>query len=847
MRKKALSFWATVVVAVLSASAQTFTATNADGVAINYSVLSATDHTVQVEPSAYSGRVVIPGTVTYNGDAYTVVSIDTAFRGTGITYLSLPASVASLKLMALLNCSRLDTLYLASTAPVEVPTYRNYHLPEFIFYSTNSQPIGTTVVVPCGSLQRYRDRYWESVPKLTSPCAVPLTVVSSADSIFRFDSIRYNLGGNPILHYSNRDYEVGDTARIKAERIVFRWNWGSYVPRFGWFIGWADGCHELNRTFIVTRADTLRCIVDTFHYAQLSASRISTPVYQFGTLSYDGRAGNNYRFSDLGNQSTIYATALWVGSHDSLSYSAPNYSDTVSVAADRFFYNGLSDYFPGPLRIADATTDLQTTLDFNRVWHLTREMIDYHLAHFRDPGYTPAPDILTWPGNGPEGYATQLAPYFDADSDGVYNPLKGDYPLIRGDECVFSIFNDAFGLHGESQGRTLGIEVHAMTYAFHEPTDTALWNSVFVHYDIYNRSAADHPNTYFGAWTDFDLGNAMDDYIGCDVARGFFYAYNGNEQDLPGEGCFMGVPPAQGCAILGGASLPADGKDNPAFTIDDFSGFTLSDPLGNMGINGLHFGDGIADNERMGMTSFVYYNNSVSGYNSEPSRSTDYYNYMCALWKNNQHIKYGGDGLGTGTTSLSARFMFPGDSDPWHWGTDGINPEVHPNDWTEATAGNIPGDRRGIAGSGCFTFQASSRQQFDLAYTTGFGNVDVQSSVDALVRNVESVRRQFARDTTDSGRPFVYAPLVEPLPPVDTTGINGVETTQLQVTPNPTSGIITITVASSFGTLQLLDMTGRTLMAVPIAEGVATLDLSPLPQGIYLLRIGNATQRIVKR
>lgn len=165
----------------------------------------------------------------------------------------------------------------------------------------------------------------------------------------------------------------------------------------------------------------------------------------------------------------------------------------------------------------------------------------------------------------------------------------------------------------------------------------------------------------------------------------------------------------------------------------------------------------------------------------------------------------------------------------------------------DPSAGNTPGDRRGIAASGGFTFQAGSLQQFDLAYTTGFGNINVQSSVNALTRNVESVRRQFARDTTDSDRPFLYAPIIEPLPPVDPTGINSVEATQMQVTPNPTSGIITVTSTSSFGTLQLLDMTGRSLMSLPLADGIATLDLSRLPQGVYLLRVGNAIQRIVKR
>lgn len=860
MMKKVLSFLMAMTLAVMTVSAQTFTVDNADGVTINYSVLSADDHTVRVESYSYSGRIIVPDTVMYNDVAWTVTSIGTAFSGTQVTHLGVPATVTALTSGALANCHNLDTVWLASVEPVAVPMTAGRYRVELVFFanSYNVVPtlcIGTKVVVPCGSLKSYRDNNWDNLPTLTSPCAVPIAVQTSVDSLYRFDSIVYLVGNQRRVHFSNRSYEVGDTARVMAERwkVLNEYGYGYVYPRFGYFMGWSNGATSLDFSFVVEHADTILCIADTFHYETLSASRISTPVFQFGTLSYDGNEAN-YRFPDLGNVSTVNATGLWVGSSDSLAYNRESYmleydsSVTAHTAVARFFADG-TDYFPGPLRLTDGGTDVQTVMDYNRVWKITREMVDYHVAHCAEAGYLPVEAIATWPGNGPDGYAAQLAPYFDADSDGVYNPLRGDYPVIRGDECVFSIFNDAFGEHNESHGQSLGIEVHAMTYAFHEPADTALWNTVFVHYDVFNRSAMNHPNTFFGAWSDFDLGYAYDDLMGCDVRRGMYFAYNGRNIDGPGTGCFEGVPPAQGCVILGGAALPADGQDNPAITIDNFpAGFTPGDTLGNMGINGMNFGDGITDNERIGMTSYMQYYNSNNSITGEPTKATDYYNFMHSYWKNWQHVKYGGDGLFT--TDYNASFMFPDDSDPWHWGTNGIVPEINPNDWNEITAGNAPGDRRGIAGSGPFTFTAGGHQQFDLAYVTGFGDEDSWSSVEAMKLNADNVRRQFVRDTTDSGRPFVYMPFVSPVNPgpgpgPQPEGIDDVKGSAMQVYPNPTTG--KLQVFADVQQVQLLDLMGRTLMTARPVGGVFTLDLTEMPQGIYILRAGGAAKRIVKK
>ena len=602
--------------------------------------------------------------------------------------------------------------------------------------------------------------------------------------------------------------------------------------------------------------------------AELHSGYITTTVYPLGYISYDGDEGH-YTIGN-GNASTIYANGLWLAN--------------AEHASVRQYGASGNDFQTGPLKVdGSASTDSAVVAAFNRVWFVSREMIDYHLAHYNDAGYEPAEAIATWPGNGPDGaYASILAPFVDLDADGIYNPLQGDYPLIKGDECVFSIFNDAC-THAESNGQGMGVEVHSMTYAFNNQQDMALWNTVFVHYDLFNRSADTYDGTYVGMWTDYDIGYCFDDRIGCDVRRGMYYGYNSFESDGQGAGRFPGVPPAQGCMLLGGPWQQPDGKDNsrvniayiesdmnpntttrqyleqfrlPDGSIDtvevnrhahDFYSldyrtwyFLPGDSTGNQCINGEGFGDGIVDNERIGMTNFLYYENSI-GVNGMPTTADHYYNYLRSFWKNGAHVKFSGKGT-YGT--VNASFMYPGDSDPWFWGTDGVVPEDNPYDWVD---GDAPGDRRGVASSGPFSFQPSgtrsngrgSWQEFDVAYITA-GADSIWEAVNALRMGCDQVRYQWSTDTTYGGNAFSYIPVTSQ------NGIESAENLRLDVWPNPTTGMLWVE-ADGNQPLQLLDIMGRTVMTAQTYGGGAVLDLAALPQGFYILRMGGTVKRIIKR
>jgi len=159
------------------------------------------------------------------------------------------------------------------------------------------------------------------------------------------------------------------------------------------------------------------------------------------------------------------------------------------------------DFWPGPVMDSSAYSIYQDST-WNYVWNLKKSEIDFHRAHWNTKDYTPIHDILTWPGNGNVtlGQAPQLAPYYDYNGDGKYNALDGDYPLIKGDQSLFLIYNDDRSIHKESEGNKMRLEVHAMAYAFDLPDDSAFKNTVFLNYKVFNRSNRTYHDTWIGSF-----------------------------------------------------------------------------------------------------------------------------------------------------------------------------------------------------------------------------------------------------------------------------------------------------------------------------------------------------------
>lgn len=549
--------------------------------------------------------------------------------------------------------------------------------------------------------------------------------------------------------------------------------------------------------------------LDNSWFSYLDINNIKARFNANGNHFWDLESLDEYFYPKDSATTTIFNHTLWLGGIDE--------SGDLRVAADRYRQIG-RDYWTGPLTTdGNAAIDSATVNQWRKIWKLNKEEIAYHLAHWNDPGYEAIEDISTWPAHGDTtlGQSYNLAPFIDANSNGIYEPQLGDYPLIRGDQTLFFIFNDQ-KYHGETAGLPIGVEIHGFAYAFDAPDNPALNNTTFLSYKIFNRSQHTLTDTYIGTFTDIDLGYAFDDFVGCDVGRGAYYAYNGTSIDGNGEPESFGEnPPAQGVIILGGPYIDPDGDDNPAGECDE-------------SLNGVGFGDGIADNERFGMNNFVYFENG-SGPTSDPQMYYEYYNFMKSIWRDSTAMEYGGNGhVSSGAYGPAAKFMFPGMSDPCFWGTGGQEP-FGPIDWTEETAGNTPGDRRGICSMGPFTLEPESFQKVDIAFVTAPGDENT-NSIDRLMTYIDSVKAFYYEDPDHFG--FAWMGGDEPEIAKSTFRLYpNPATTELFVQFDDFQKNVTCEIYNLFG--QMIEQKETT------NTELFKIDISSLEQGIYVLRIKN--------
>ena len=507
-------------------------------------------------------------------------------------------------------------------------------------------------------------------------------------------------------------------------------------------------------------------------YKYLDINNVRTLCYSYGNGWFLEVA--EYEIPKGSRKTSMFSFSLWIGGIDvnnNLKLAAYRYGQgpTTGNAHTR------NDFWQGPLTIdGTAAIDADVCAKYDKLFPMTRLEVQEYLAWWDNkdlyPDYQIPRSILEWPAHGDraKGQANYLAPFFDLNGDGTYDPYSGDYPyydlanklcpvnlkpgekiaraplrngepgdtlgilvdqVIKGDQTLWCVYNDKGNYHSETTGEPIGMEIRAQYFAF--STNDEINDMTFYSYEIINRSTYTLTGTYFCQWVDPDLGFVDDDYVGCDVARGLGYCYNGRPIDGSGQIQAYGAhPPAVGVDFFQGPYIDPDECDNPSFKgsttkgpsflgscdIVTLDGTWLTMPYGNNqeglflvrseAINGVNFGDGIVDNERFGMRRFVYHNNSNAGvpqYMTDPNYAPEYYLFLRGIWKDNSKMLYGGNAhISSGGQPPECDFMFPGDSDPCDWGTRGVPPSAAKY-WTEEVAGNNPQDRRFMQSAGPFT------------------------------------------------------------------------------------------------------------------------------------------------
>ena len=360
-----------------------------------------------------------------------------------------------------------------------------------------------------------------------------------------------------------------------------------------------------------------------------------------------------------------FAGALWMSGYDA--------GSQLHIASQMYRQNG-NDYWPGPLDASDTLT-YATSTDWAKIWKINRTQIDTFLGlTTHTTTNTPAP-ILQWPGKG-NTYArgnagaaltiTQnMAPFVDLNSNGIYEPLLGEYPSIKGDQALWWVFSDNGPTHTESRGKPLGVEVHTMAYAYQR--GTLVDDIILYEYSVINKSANTYTNFRIGQFADMDLGTPTDDYIGFDSVHRMGYVYNGQSTDA-----------------IYGANIPIAGVSMIVLPGDAFPAYV---PAG----------------------SFGYFNNDSTSAVGNPNIDTQFNNYLRSKTKTGVHFSNDFTVAGTHTVGYGSgshtNYVFPGD------------PSVN-TQWSECSSSNIYGDRRFIITSNDFTLAPGATEQVVMALVT---------------------------------------------------------------------------------------------------------------------------------
>lgn len=309
-------------------------------------------------------------------------------------------------------------------------------------------------------------------------------------------------------------------------------------------------------------------------------------------------------------------------------------------------------------------------------------------------------DWYEWP-------ASQGAPFEDVDGNGVYDP-DVDIPGVPGaDQTVWFVANDL------DQAQTLfmygslpmGIEQQVTTWGY--KATGALGNMIFRKFLIINKNAQQRPfeEMYVSMWSDPDLGDAGDDFVGCDTTLSLGYCYNANATDA----VYNPFPP-------------------PAVGFDFFQGPMVDGAPTDTAIFKGHYRPG---KKNLPMTAFYFFINSDPIY-TDPTQGNyergtlGFYNLFRG------RISTSGQPFTDPNTNLPTMFTLAGDPVT---GTGWIDGQLHP-----------PGDRRLGMVSGPFTMAYGDTQEVVVAEIAAGASTGIDRLMAVDLLKDYSVAAQIAYD-----------------------------------------------------------------------------------------------------
>jgi len=290
-----------------------------------------------------------------------------------------------------------------------------------------------------------------------------------------------------------------------------------------------------------------------------------------------------------------------------------------------------------------------------------------------DEGLTAEQVIAQYIKDWNEWPAADGAPYEDVNGNGTYESTIDIPGFPKADQTIWFVANDLDPAQTDFMYGSLpmGIEMQATIWGYN--TTGALGNTMFRKYKIINKSSSPFDSMYVSMWSDPDLGDASDDYVGCDTTLSLGYCYNGKASDA----VYGLTPPAVGFDFFQGPIVPGNPDDEAIFNGEIITGY-----------------------RNLPMTAFYFFINGDAVY-TDPTQGQ--YTTGTLRWRNlfEGKVSTTGTPFVDPTTGRTTMFTLSGDPTTGQGWVDGI---LH-----------TPGDRRQGQVAGPFTMAAGETQEVVVA------------------------------------------------------------------------------------------------------------------------------------
>jgi hypothetical protein len=390
---------------------------------------------------------------------------------------------------------------------------------------------------------------------------------------------------------------------------------------------------------------------------KISNGQVSNHISDWGYLDHTN--GRNYLIDDGDTIVDISnSKAIWIGGYD---------LDSIQrLAASQIYNQNNRDFYQGPINgfTQEVYYDNYCFLE-KTIWTFSGSKIKYLKERFQNllllESDIPS-DFWSYPAKGNSWYENEfgfelmeeIAPFWDRNNDGKYNPMDGDLPIPLKEnnnfypyQFSYTVINDLADAHQVTQVHKGHFQIQIINFVLDPDLSETLGNSIFSRVIYENKGPHTFRNAKISIAGDRST-SCSNSYFGSSPSNNSYFNYD--KQVIDNENCNY-IGSVQVTSLLN--------KELNSFSV--LKSYSL---------------DSILET-------------------TEPSMGSQYINIMNGLWKDGTPMTKGGDGYDENSNAYT-NFMFdgcPSDSTKWHMHGDSITFNIYYGVASIDIGGFNPGDK----------------------------------------------------------------------------------------------------------------------------------------------------------